>query len=304
VTPEDKLRVALALQRRGHVVAMTGDGVNDGPALQAADIGVAMGLSGTDVAREAADLVLLDDDFTTIVSAVQHGRVTFANMRRFLTYHLVCNVAELTPFVLWAVSGGQFPLALGVLQILCFDIGADVLPALALGVERASSTASLRPLTGRHLIDRRLLSRVFLVLGPTEAIMEILAFVVVLMSFGWTPSHPITNTTGLLSASGTAFATVILSQVAVAFACRSATQWPGLDGSQIVSSSLVLRWRSPSLLASCSSHQSQNSSIRRLHRQLDGSWLSSLYQCYLVSTRCTSSRDATTSSTLASITIK
>jgi calcium-translocating P-type ATPase len=230
VTPEDKLRVALALQRRGHVVAMTGDGVNDGPALQAADIGVAMGLSGTDVAREAADLVLLDDDFTTIVSAVQHGRVTFANMRRFLTYHLVCNVAELTPFVLWAVSGGQFPLALGVLQILCFDIGADVLPALALGVERASSTASLRPLTGRHLIDRRLLSRVFLVLGPTEAIMEILAFVVVLMSFGWTPSHPITNTTGLLSASGTAFATVILSQVAVAFACRSATQWPGRLG--------------------------------------------------------------------------
>jgi calcium-translocating P-type ATPase len=230
VTPEDKLRVALALQRRGHVVAMTGDGVNDGPALQAADIGVAMGLSGTDVAREAADLVLLDDDFTTIVSAAQHGRVTFANMRRFLTYHLVCNVAELTPFVLWAISGGRFPLALGVLQILCFDIGVDVLPALALGVERASSGPPLRPLTGRHLIDRRLLSRVFLVLGPTEAIMEILAFVVVLMSFGWTPRHPITNATALLSASGTAFATVILAQVAVAFACRSATQWPGRLG--------------------------------------------------------------------------
>jgi magnesium-transporting ATPase (P-type) len=111
VTPEDKLRIATALQHRGHVVAMTGDGVNDGPALQIADIGVAMGESGTDVAREAADLVLLDDDFGTIVTAVQNGRITFTNMRRFLTYHLVANVAELTPFVIWAVSGGRFPLA-------------------------------------------------------------------------------------------------------------------------------------------------------------------------------------------------
>lgn len=99
VAPEDKLRIARALHSRGHVVAMTGDGVNDGPALQQADIGVAMGRSGTDVAREAADLVLLDDDFATIVAAVEQGRATFANVRRFLTYHLTDNVAELTPFV-------------------------------------------------------------------------------------------------------------------------------------------------------------------------------------------------------------
>jgi magnesium-transporting ATPase (P-type) len=230
VTPEDKLRIATALQGRGHVVAMTGDGVNDGPALQTADIGVAMGESGTDVAREAADLVLLDDDFGTIVTAVQHGRITFSNMRRFLTYHLVCNMAELTPFVIWAVSGGRFPLALGVLQILCFDVGADVLPALALGLEHASGRTQNEPLQGRHLIDHKVLTRAFAVLGPAESAMEMVAFCVALLALGWVPGHRFPHGHDLRSASGTAFATVIFCQIGVAFACRSATQWPGRLG--------------------------------------------------------------------------
>ena len=105
------------------------------------------GQSGTDVAREAADLVLLDDDFGTIVAAVEQGRSTFANIRRFLTYHLTDNVAELAPFVVWALSGGTFPLAIGVLQVLALDIGTDVLPALALGAEPLM-TAVLRIVSG------------------------------------------------------------------------------------------------------------------------------------------------------------
>jgi magnesium-transporting ATPase (P-type) len=224
VDPETKLRIARALRRRGHVVAMTGDGVNDGPALQEADIGIAMGDGGTDVAREAADLVLLDDDFATIVAAVEHGRATFANVRRFLTYHLTDNVAELTPFVIWALSGGRFPLALGVLQILCLDIGTDLLPALALGAEDPSPDVLRRPPWRRHLLDRGLVRRVFGVLGPAEAAVEMLAFVVAFAVAGWRPGQSFPEGHVLLAASGAAFAAVVLGQMANAFACRSSTR--------------------------------------------------------------------------------
>ncbi len=230
VSPEDKLRIARALKARGHVVAMTGDGVNDGPALHEADIGVAMGRSGTDVAREAADLVLLDDNFATIVAAIEEGRSTFANIRRFLTYHLTDNVAELTPFVVWALSGGRFPLAIGVLQVLCLDIGTDLLPALALGAEKPTARSVRHPLPGRHLLDRKVLTRVFGVLGPVEATVEMSAFLAVMLAAGWRPGDAFPAGDVLLQASGAAFTAVVFGQFANAFACRSTTVWPGALG--------------------------------------------------------------------------
>ncbi|WP_350275732.1 cation-transporting P-type ATPase [Kribbella sp. HUAS MG21] len=220
VTPADKLRIARALRRRGHVVAMTGDGVNDAPALREADVGVAMGASGSDVARAAADLVLLDDHFASIVTAIRLGRATFSNVRRFLTYHLADNVAELAPFVAWALSGGSMPLAIGVLQVLALDIGTDVLPALALGVERPGPRVLNGPARHRRLIDHRLLGRAFGVLGLTEAVLAMTAFVVILTGQGW---HFGDEPSGaaLAVASGTAFAVIVLMQMANAFACRS-----------------------------------------------------------------------------------
>jgi magnesium-transporting ATPase (P-type) len=219
VTPDDKFRIARALRDGGHVVAMTGDGVNDVPALREADVGVAMGASGSDVARESADLVLLDDHVGTIVSAVEQGRATFQNVRRFLTYHLTDNVAELTPFALWAGTGGSFPLAIGVLQVLALDIGTDMLPALALGAE-PSRPGIMRGHHPRAILDRPVLTRAFGLLGPVEAIFSMAAFTLVLVTGGWTwGSEPPASL--LAQASGTAFAAIALGQVANAFACRS-----------------------------------------------------------------------------------
>ena len=241
VSPPDKLRIASALRRRGHVVAMTGDGVNDGPALREADIGVAMGATGTDVAREAADLVLLDDDFSTIVAAIAEGRATFANIRRFLTYHLTDNVAELTPFAVWALSGGRFPLALGVLQVLALDLVTDTLPAVALGAERPAPDVLERgPVRGR-LLNATTARRAFGVLGPTEALLSMTAFTVSLLVAGWRPPAA-PATPDLVAASGAAFIAVVAGQMANAFACRSATRpaWAVRPANPLVRGAVVV----------------------------------------------------------------
>jgi magnesium-transporting ATPase (P-type) len=178
VAPEHKLRVVTALQQLEHVVAVTGDGVNDAPALKKADIGVAMGRVGTDVAKEAADMVLTDDNFASIVNAVEEGRTVYANIRKFITYIFTSNTPEAVPFVLFAFSGGRIPLALNVMQILSIDLGTDIVPALALGAEPPEPGVMERPPRSlrAHIITRALLVRAYLWLGLIQSTAAMAAF--------------------------------------------------------------------------------------------------------------------------------
>jgi magnesium-transporting ATPase (P-type) len=224
VVPEQKLRIARAFQAGGAIVAMTGDGVNDAPALRQADIGVAMGASGTDVARAAADLILLDDSFAHIVVAVEEGRTAFNNIRKFLTYHLTDNVAELAPFAVWALSAGRIPLMLSVLQVLALDIGTDLLPALALGAERPEPDTMSRPPRRRdeHLLSRHVVGRAFGFLGPIEAALSMAMLPIgAALAFGWRWGDALPTGADQDVLSAMVFSSIVCMQMANAFACRS-----------------------------------------------------------------------------------
>jgi calcium-translocating P-type ATPase len=242
--PEDKLRIADAAKSAGQVVAMTGDGVNDAPALRRADIGVAMGRSGTDVAREASTMVLADDNFATIVAAVQAGRRVFDNVRKFILYIFAHAIPEVVPFVVFALSGGAIPLPLTVLQILAIDLGTETLPALALGREPAEPGLMSRPPRTRSqgVIDRRLLTRAWLLLGATSAVLVMGGFFFTLWRAGWHPGAATGTGAPLhhayLQATTATFAGIVTCQVGTAFAAR--TEHASLRAVGVFSNRLLL----------------------------------------------------------------
>ncbi len=226
-SPEAKLRIADALRSQGHIVAMTGDGVNDAPALRRADIGVAMGLTGTDVAREAATMVLTDDNFATIVAAVAAGRRVFDNVRKFVLYIFAHATPEVVPFLAFALSGGAIPLPLTVLQILAIDLGTEILPALALGREPAEPGLMEKPPRprGEGVIQRRMLVRAWVWLGLLEAALVLGGFFYVLLRAGWSPGDAVSSGSPLhdayLQATTMTFAGIVACQIGTALAART-----------------------------------------------------------------------------------
>jgi Ca2+-transporting ATPase len=232
MAPEHKLRLVAAFQEKGEVVAVTGDGVNDAPALRKADVGVAMGITGSDVAKEAADVILVNDNFATIVAAIEEGRAVFDNLRKFMTYIFSSNVTEILPFILTAAL--NIPLALTVRQILAIDLGTDMLPGLALGTEKPEPGIMQRKPRRRNqpLVDRKLLVRAFFWLGLIETSLAFSGFFLVYALsgnfallerlpesaagfglIGFYPTH--------LLAITVYHAGVVMAQVGNAFACRS-----------------------------------------------------------------------------------
>jgi sodium/potassium-transporting ATPase subunit alpha len=222
VGADQKMLIVNALKRKKHIVAVTGDGVNDAPALKLAHIGIAMGLTGTDVTKEVADMILLDDNFASIVSAIEEGRAVFDNIRKFLAYILTHNVAELVPYLAFAAF--RIPLPLTVIQILAVDLGTDTLPALGLGAERPDAGVMQRPPRPRNerLLNWGLIARAYLFLGVIEAVAAMAAFFYVLQGGGWRygqmPEHGALlyrqATTATLSA-------IIVMQIVNVFLCRS-----------------------------------------------------------------------------------
>lgn len=224
IDPEQKLRLARVLRAEGEVVAMTGDGVNDAPALKEADIGLAMGRGGTEVAKEAADMILLDDNFASVVAAVEEGRAVYDNIRRFAGYHFCSNVGELVPFLVWGITGGAVPLPLVVMQVLAIDLGTDMLPAIALGTERAEPGTMRRPPRERRerLLNRAVLARVFGWIGPLEGLAAMAAFLFAYGLAGWRPWSPLADTGTLYyEATAMTMAGIVMAQIGAGLGWRT-----------------------------------------------------------------------------------
>jgi P-type Ca2+ transporter type 2C len=233
MAPDHKLRLVSAYQSSGQVVAVTGDGVNDAPALRKADVGIAMGIIGTDVAKEAADIILTNDNFGSIAIAIEEGRAIFDNIRKFITYIFSSNVSEVLPFLLTSAIG--IPPALVVRQILAIDMGTDILPALALGSEKPEpDIMKYPPRRSNPLLDRGLLTRAFLWLGLLEAGLCYLGFLAIylfsgnssllgqsfLSAISWPKFFIIPGDVNAVART-VFLAGVVLAQIGNTFACRT-----------------------------------------------------------------------------------
>jgi magnesium-transporting ATPase (P-type) len=227
VAPEHKLRVVEAFRALGQVVAVTGDGVNDAPALKRADIGVAMGKAGTDVAREASAMILTDDNFASIVAAVEEGRAVYDNIRKFITYIFAHLAGEAVPYVLFALL--NVPLPLTALQILAIDLGTETLPALALGMEKPEPDVMSRPPRPRsdRLLNLHTLLRGYCYLGLLLNVGSMFGYFWQLTQSGWhwgmTSASPLfaTGTLHQRQAATMSFLGIIIMQVANVFVCRT-----------------------------------------------------------------------------------
>ncbi|HEY5719916.1 MAG TPA: HAD-IC family P-type ATPase, partial [Gammaproteobacteria bacterium] len=223
IAPQQKLAIVEALKQMDEVVAMTGDGVNDAPALKRADIGVAMGGRGTDVAKEASDIILLDDNFATIVDAIEEGRAVYDNIRKFIAYILTSNIPEILPFIAYVLL--PIPLPITVVQILAIDLVTDVLPAIGLGNEPPEDDVMRRPPRRRdeRLVSARTFLRSYGIIGPLEAALSFAVFFAILEAGGWRWGDPLASDAPLyLQAAGAFLATIIFCQVGNVMACRSA----------------------------------------------------------------------------------
>lgn len=225
ISPTQKLRIVRAFQARGDVVTVTGDGVNDAPALKNADMGVAMGVKGTEVAKEASNMVLMDDNFATIVAAVEEGRTIFDNIKKFIAYILTSNVPQILPFVAYVLL--DIPLPLTVILILAIDLGTDILPALGLGAEKPETDVMHKPPRKRseRLLTGNLLGMSYCIVGVIQAAAGFFSYFVILYAGGWHWGVELASSDPLYRTAITGFfASIIICQVADVIICRTRRQ--------------------------------------------------------------------------------
>merc|ERR1719295_793981 len=189
-SPQQKLIIVEGCQRMGAIVAVTGDGVNDSPALKKADIGVAMGIAGSDVSKQAADMILLDDNFASIVTGVEEGRLIFNNLKKSIAYPLTSNIPEISPFLLFILA--DVPLPLGTVTILCIDLGTDMVPAISMAYEQAESDIMKRPPRNPFtdkLVNERLISMAYGQIGMIQASAGFFVYFVIMAENGFFPKR-------------------------------------------------------------------------------------------------------------------